>query len=425
MSSEELERLSVSTGEVLSIPHGSAIQNHLVDKNPLRVHQRISYLSNLTPLRGIAAMLTVIFHIDIFLGWEMLPSDGSPLLSHMYLMVDFFFILSGFIMCHVYGNRFLKDVRMTEFKKFTIARFSRVYPLHFFTLVSTVIMLYAFAQMGVQKNIYLQAENNLYSVFTNLFLVQAMNFNKWFTWVHASWSISTEWWAYMIFPFLVAPFYKLNARGRTFICLMCVLGYICTSWFLTPIVTTPAEFHIPHAKSTDWSLNLAYEYGFARCICGFILGMMTYHAFKDQWGKNIFANGWTMILFAAAAFMSMHLNWPDMISVSFFPFIILSGAYGSRNINRVFATRPLQRLGDWSFSIYLIHQPLLILATYGWSGLSATQPNNLNQWVPHGYGMALSWTMCFLLIFPILFVSYLSYRYMENPSRKWLNAKAG
>ena len=131
-----------------------------------------------------------------------------------------------------------------------------------------------------------------------------------------------------------------------------------------------------------------------------------------------------MIGCTAAAFMSMHLNFPDVITVSFFPFIIISGAYGSNSINRVFATKPLQRLGDWSFSIYLIHQPLLILTTYGWSKLSAVQPNNLNQWAPHGYGLALTWTMCLVLIIPILFVSYLSFRFIENPSRKWLNAKA-
>src|SRR5579864_2520180 len=156
MSSEQLEKSSAGT--LLSIPRGNGTQNLSLDKNSFKVN-RVSYLSNLTPLRGIAALLTVIFHIDVFLGWEMLPPGGSPLLSHMYLMVDFFFILSGFIMCHVYGNRFLKDVRITEFRKFTIARFSRVYPLHFVMLISTIIMLYVFAQMGVPKNAYLQAEN--------------------------------------------------------------------------------------------------------------------------------------------------------------------------------------------------------------------------------------------------------------------------
>jgi peptidoglycan/LPS O-acetylase OafA/YrhL len=408
---------------LLSFPQGNLIPDNLMEENPLRT-DRVSYLSNLTPLRGIAALLTVIFHINIVFWGDMVPASGSLLMSHLYLMVDFFFILSGFIMCHVYGRRFTDQVRKAEFRKFTIARFSRVYPLHLATLVFMIFILFVFAKLGVPKNALLQADNSLYSVFTNLFLVQAMNFNKWFTWVHASWSISTEWWAYMIFPFLVAPFFRMKSRGRIIICILCIAGYICSSWFLAPLVTTPAEFHWSGVKPADWSLNLAYQYGFARCICGFVLGMMTHHAFRDQWGKKILGNGWAMILFTAAAFISMHFNLPDFIIVSFFPFIILSGAYGSERINKIFTSTPLQRLGDWSFSIYMIHQPFLILVTYAWAKLSPEQPNHLNQWESHGLGMGVTWMICFFLIIPILFFSYLSYRLVENPSRKWLNSKA-
>src|SRR5450432_578292 len=289
----------------------------MTTENPLR-GSRVSYLTNLTPMRGIAALLTVIFHIDLFMGGALVHPTATSILGRMYLMVDFFFILSGFIMCYVYGNRFTGRVGKTDFKKFTIARFSRVYPLHFVTLVFTIIMLFIFGLLGVPKNPILQVNNNAYSVLTNLLLLHSMNFHNWFTWVHASWSISTEWWAYMIFPFLVAPFFRLKSRVKVIICILCVVGYVCTSWFLAPLVTTPAEFHWSRVKPTDWSLNLAYEYGFARCICGFVLGMMTHHAFRDQWGKKILGNGWTMIGFTAAAFMSMHFNLPDFIIVSFF-----------------------------------------------------------------------------------------------------------
>jgi peptidoglycan/LPS O-acetylase OafA/YrhL len=423
MDSEQLETSSKAKGKLFPLPQDNLILNSFAGENPLRT-ERVSYLSNLTPLRGIAALLTVIFHINIVFGYEMIPASGSQVMNHLYLMVDFFFILSGFIMSHVYGSRFTNHVKRAEFKKFTIARFSRVYPLHLVTLVFIISILFIFRQLGVPKNALLQADDNLYSVFTNLFLVQAMNFNKWFTWVHASWSISTEWWAYMIFPFLVAPFFRLKSRGKVIICILCVVGYVCTSWFLAPLVTTPAEFHWSRVKPTDWSLNLAYEYGFARCICGFVLGMMTHHAFRDQWGKKILGNGWTMIGFTAAAFMSMHFNLPDFIIVSFFPFIILSGAYGSNGINKIFTSKPFQRLGDWSFSIYMIHQPFLILVTYAWARLSPIQPNNLNQWESHGLGLPLTWMICFILIIPILIFSYFSYFFVENPSRRWLNSKA-
>ena len=225
MSSERLKTSTRANGTLFPFPQEYLIRKNFAEENSLR-SEGVSYLSNLTPMRGIAALLTVIFHINIVFWGDMVPVSGSPLMSHMYLMVDFFFILSGFIMSHVYGNRFMKNVRAAEFKKFTIARFSRVYPLHLATLVFMIFILFIFAQLGVPKNTLLQADNSLYSVFTNLFLLQAMNFNKWFTWVHASWSISTEWWAYMIFPFLVAPFFRLNSRGRAVISILCVAGYI-------------------------------------------------------------------------------------------------------------------------------------------------------------------------------------------------------
>ena len=189
----------------------------MTTENPLR-GGRVSYLSNLTPMRGIAALLTVIFHINLFTGGALVHPSASSILNRMYLMVDFFFILSGFIMCYVYGDRFTTQVKKTDFKKFTIARFSRVYPLHLSMLLFIIFILFLFAKLGVPKNPILQVDNNAYSVLTNLLLLHSMNFHNWFTWVHASWSISTEWWAYMIFPFLVAPFFQIEIR-RPFISL--------------------------------------------------------------------------------------------------------------------------------------------------------------------------------------------------------------
>ncbi len=110
-----------------------------------------AYLPNLTPLRGIAALLTVIFHVDLYTGMGgggLLRQENSMLISKLYLMVDFFFVLSGFIMCHVYGKWFSSSVDKSSFKKFTIARFARVYPLHFFTLLYLVALRIWFITAG-------------------------------------------------------------------------------------------------------------------------------------------------------------------------------------------------------------------------------------------------------------------------------------
>ena len=342
--------------------------------NPLRSNQ-VTYLSNLTPMRGIATLLTVIFHVDLFMGNSLLHPDASKILHRMYLMVDFFFILSGFIMCYVYGNWFKEQVKRKDFKKFTIAPFSRVYPLHFTALIFTIFILFLAARLGVPKNPILQVDNNAYSVLTNLLLLHSMNFHNWFTWVHASWSISTEWWAYTIFPFLVAPFFRLKSRGPTFVCLLCFVGYVCIMFLIIPIITVPPEISFVKENPAELTINVAYQYGFIRCICGFIFCMMMHHAFTDQWGKKIFGNGWMIALLTFAAFICMHFNLPDIITVAFFPFILLCGAYGSDGINRIFSARPFQSIIDWSFSIYLVHQPLLILILNALLFFNPIKPN--------------------------------------------------
>ena len=117
----------------------------------------------------------------------------------------------------------------------------------------------------------------------------------------------------------------------------------------------------------------------------------------------------------------MHFNLPDIITVFFFPFILLSGAYGSESINRVFSTRPLQRLGDWSFSIYLVHQPILIVILNTLFLLNPPADPNKQPPVP---GLLMAWATAIVFIALILFVSYLTYTFIENPARRWLNTKA-
>jgi peptidoglycan/LPS O-acetylase OafA/YrhL len=382
-----------------------------------------TYLSNLTPMRGIAAMLTVIFHIDLMLGNGgnmLLKHDDTMVLSRMYLMVDFFFILSGFIMCHVYGSWFEKSVNKDQFKKFTIARFARVYPLHLVTLMFTVGLFYFSAKAGVPRDEILQVENSIFSFFTNLFLVQSLNFHHWFTWVHASWSISTEWWAYMVFPFLVAPITRATNTGRMAILALCCGGYMFITFYLLPLVTYPPSLPFLRYDPTDLSINVGFQFGIVRCICGFVLGMVMYQLYKGGWMKRFLANGYVMIGLSILMIICMHFAWPDIFVVLLFPLILLSGAYGSKGINDFFGVKPLQKMGDWSFSIYLVHQPLMFL--FGAID-SYLRPINASQSMPPKLDMFTGWMIALAFISVILLVSYASYKYIEVPARNRINRK--
>ncbi len=384
------------------------------------------YLNNLTPMRGIAALLTVIFHVDLMIGnggGMLVKQSQSMLLSRMYLMVDFFFILSGFILFYVYGNLFASSVNKASFKKFTVARFARVYPLHFFTLCYCIVLFFISEKMGIPKNVILQIENTPFSIFTNALLLHSMNFHNWFSWNHASWSISVEWWAYMLFPFLVAPISNMHSRRKAIIAILCFIGYLAITYLIVPIVTVPKEISFVKVNPSQLSINVAYQYGYIRCLCGFILGMMVYEAYSAKWALQFFANGYVLIGLTLVSFISMHFNLPDFITIIPFPFILLCGAYGSVGIDKFFANKFFQRLGDWSFSIYLVHQPLLFTIGNIASYLNPVDPTKPLTGPPAQLDMLTGWLICIAFLILTVGISFLTYRYIEVPARNRLNKK--
>jgi peptidoglycan/LPS O-acetylase OafA/YrhL len=250
-----------------------------------------------------------------------------------------------------------------------------------------------------------------------------MNFHNWFSWNHASWSISVEWWAYMLFPFLVAPISRMNSGKKIFITILCFVGYLAITFLIIPIVTVPKEIPFVKADPAQLSINVGYQYGYIRCLCGFIIGMMVYQAYNAKWLSKFFASGYILIALTLIAFISMHFNLPDFVTIIPFPFILLCGAYGSMGIDQFFANKFLQKLGDWSFSIYLVHQPLLFTIGSVMSYLNPLDPNKPVTGPPPKPEMLTGWLICIAFIFLTLFISSITYRYIEVPARNRLNRK--
>ena len=325
-------------------------------------------------------------------------------------------------MSHVYGSLFANSATQTGIRKFVLARFARVYPLHFVMLLYTVFLFSVSAKLNIPTIPLMQIENNTYSIFTNLLLLHSMNLHTWFTWVHSSWSISTEWWVYMIFPFLVKPFFRLKMGGRAVVTLICLLGYVAIMLWIVPVVPLPAEFSFLRAHASDHTINVAYQFGFLRCLFGFCLGMITYQLYNIKWSSSFLGNGYVMVSATLLLFTSMHFAFPDAISVCFFPIIILSDAYGSKRIDKVFTAKPLQKIGDWSFAIYLIHQPLLFtignVCTYFHLKIDLTTRS-------HDFRILVGWVFCLLFVAVLVPLSYLAYNFLELPARNWLNSKRG
>lgn len=94
------------------------------------------HINSLTSLRGIAALIVVVHHFYYYA----LPKTGSTLSAYSdffrngYFGVDFFFILSGIIMTHVYIGNFLLRVNFFNYRSYLLSRFARIYPIYLFYL---------------------------------------------------------------------------------------------------------------------------------------------------------------------------------------------------------------------------------------------------------------------------------------------------
>src|SRR6266481_3614526 len=146
--------------------------------------------------RGVCALLVAAHHIELhgFLYWQ-------PLVRNAWLFVDFFFVLSGFVIAHAYGGHLEKG---PEIKAFVIRRFGRLWPLHVTMLAALVglelvHLLIAHWHPIVGERAAFTADRSSFAILTNLFLVQSFGLHGFETWNGPAWSIGAEFYTYLIF----------------------------------------------------------------------------------------------------------------------------------------------------------------------------------------------------------------------------------
>lgn len=101
-----------------------------------------------------------------------------------------------------------------------------------------------------------------------------MGFNKYLSWNTPSWSIGAEWWAYVLFPFILAPFKKIITWRRPVVLFFIIIGYLFVIYYLHPLSVVASPFH--NNAIGIYSLNVTHDYGFIRCFSGFLFGMLIY-----------------------------------------------------------------------------------------------------------------------------------------------------
>ena len=372
--------------------------------------QTTPYLSTLTPLRGIAALFIVVFHCNLaYLPF--ISTEFTHFVDNSWLWTDFFFVLSGFIMCYVYRSYFADRVTKQKFRKYMSARFARIYPLYFVTT------LWAFF-VCVFINYYASSLDPFFAeIFdTNglplcLLLLQSMHTGYITPPLNTpGWSLSTEWWTYVLFPFILPLFAAMKTRAMIIAALVIGIFFVLLRYVLGPI----------SYMGQGPTLNMLTDFGFLRCVAGFLVGMLVYAFFMSGKGSKIIGSDWFFALAFLGTALAMHTNVIDIVIVGFFPFIILAAIYNGGWVKRLLETKPLQRLGDWSYSIYMVHMPIIftfiIFKVEKNPGYFADF-NNPTDRFPSMRGLY----MCILITGLTLGIAALAYRFVEIPARNYLN----
>ncbi|AHF68249.1 acyltransferase family protein [Pseudomonas cichorii] len=355
----------------------------------------------LDSFRGLCALAVVLHHFHATQSVTELA-----FFKHANYLVNFFFVLSGFVLYHIYADRLGSTAQL---KRFVIARVCRLYPLHLATLLAA--LLFEFLKLAAEQQGILFAAGSFTGpraadeILPNLLLLQSWwpGFNH-LSFNFPSWSISVEFYLYLLFALIAVG---LPGRSRQIFAAIAVLAFVALYF-------------------KDTFLNEGALTGLA---C-FFSGVMTYRLYSRFKGLELH-KGWATRLEALAlltVYMAITYSGPSQnISLSLlFCAVIGLFAFEAGGISRGLCARPFKWAGTLSFSIYMTHTIVLFFVTTSLMlfgkvtghdlliDLPSEIPNVALRYI-HTQSMLLDNLIIAISVGMVLLLSVLTHRYIELP----------
>jgi peptidoglycan/LPS O-acetylase OafA/YrhL len=361
------------------------------------------HLASLTPLRGIAALWVVLFHYC----WHfpaVHPDRYTGAVYKGYLAVDLFFMLSGFVISHVYHRVFARQVTGRHYRDFLKARVARIYPLHL-----TVLLLFvatalaeraaAYAHGGSVGPIPLVGERSLGAFFANLLMLQGI-WARELSWNDPAWSISLEFLAYLLFPLLFPSLWRARPGAKAGIAamLLVVLGWLA--------YRTGDDFN-------QWNGLGAIM----RCLPEFSIGALLYSAYRSRVLAPVLAADTALLSGILLLCGLLQFAAPDVSIIPLFALLILTAVGNQGRLGQLLNSAPFLWLGNISYSLYLIHWFVLFVATEA----MRVRPGTDIAKLPVNLSLALMIAM----LAASLVLATISYRFIEVAGRRWLRERLG
>ncbi|GAA0667945.1 peptidoglycan/LPS O-acetylase OafA/YrhL [Sphingomonas insulae] len=352
----------------------------------------MSELRALTSLRGIAAWLVVLYHIRGSIAG--LPAAMEAVFAKGYLAVDFFFLLSGFVIWLTWHDRMREPGAIPHFLQ---KRVARIWPLHAAMLAFAVALALILNATGRNDPAFPFAELPLH-----LLLIQNWGFTDTLRWNDPAWSISCELAAYLLFPLLMRA---IDWRTLPTIVLVAIAAAVLAA----------LHFAMEGAASLGDDIP---RHGLVRCLTEFTAGTVLSAIFlrtRNSCNTSIGRQGpWlaperrtvtAATLCAAAAVTAWVMGAPETLAVpAAFSGLLLTIALTSGDRANPFEGRMLHYLGQISYATYLSH--FLLWKAFKLPLASASVP---------------PWQIaCYLVL--VFVASIALYHTVERPAQRRINA---
>jgi peptidoglycan/LPS O-acetylase OafA/YrhL len=339
---------------------------------------------SLTGLRFVLALWIAVFHFGDM--YDLSGFGSWPIMKAGVARVDVFFVLSGFVLTHVY---WMRTNAKFDFPTFLKARFARLFPMHLLALCLLLALVIAAHLIGAHEE---AQKYTLQGFLANIFLLQAWGIKGAGNWNFPAWTISAEFFGYLLFPlFLMLATYF---RRAPLVFLASCVAFV--------FVLDLAFRQFLGRSLTQSTADLGAIRGAAVILVG-VAGRVAFENIRLRAPAGLAVALIGVAIACTAAFFA----WSTAL-VALGGVLLVIGL-ASRDLNGCasFLNTPIMiELGKWSYGIFILHVPLFMALRHTSAVL--------------GYDFKVDVVTALVCVSILIIVSAAAHYVVEEPARKWL-----
>lgn len=364
---------------------------------------KIEHIHSITGIRAVLMLLVLFFHVYAFIAKSAftLPAILAQPLSHFWVAVDMFFVLSGYVIALNYYHS-LKNKQLS-YRNYLVSRIARIFPAHIFLMLAFLIFILSFYGLEFFRGGEWEKQfpfNNKYLSWSfidflkTLFLVQSWGIPTQMGWSFVAWSVSCELFVYLLFPIFIRVS-NLFSSSKKLLIISAVIIYLIG---LIALLFSTQKYGINPT-------------GVVRVTFGFYIGIVVYLLTQEHQSNHI-QTTYSLLAYIASLLICLLFLFSAYYFLSFIwlipAFAVLLYLLASRKLAApVLSSRLFVYLGKISYSFYLVHGILLIV----WRILFP-----LNTVINKGKIYVLLYILSYVIA--CFIVSALTFHCVEEPSRK-------